>query len=541
MKYKIFIYLILVAVGVSCTDLDVFPEDKTISEVLLTETDNYTGFMARLYAGLAVTGQDGPAGDADIKGLDEGFSNYFRQYWQFQEITTDEAVIGWGDDGLPDLHEHSWGSSNQFARAIYFRIFFQVSITNEFLRESTSDLLTSRGIPEADFDLINQYRAEARFLRALSYWHGLDLFANIPFYTEEAAFGASPPPQATAQEIFDFVESELTAIESSMGDPGSVPYGRADKAALWTLQAKLYLNAITYVGQNRYSDCVAACNKIISSGTYSLHPNYRDLFKADNHSSPEIIFPIRFDGLSTQTWGGMTYLVHAPVGGMMQDDLFDDSGEPYPEGEIEAATLYGIGGGWGGLRTTSALVDRFPDVTGEIDSRAIFYTNGQSKEINDISNFNDGYAVPKYVNVTSDGQIGSDLTHIDTDFPLFRLADVYLMYAEAVLRGGSGGDLNTALGYVNELRERAYGNALGNIALSNLTEGFILEERSRELYWEGHRRTDLIRYGQFAENGVWPWKGGVKEGVTTDAKYNLLPIPAEEILGNPNLQQNPGY
>ena len=538
MKNKICIFILILFVGVSCTDLDVFPEDQTVAEVLLTDTKNYTGFAARLYAGLAVTGQDGPAGNADIKGLDEGFSNYLRQYWQFQEITTDEAVIGWGDAGLPDLHAHSWSSSNQFARAMYFRIFFQVSLCNEFLKESTPELLAARGIPEADFDLINQYRAEARFLRALSYWHGLDLFGNIPFYTEEATIGAAPPSQVSSQEIFNFIESELNDIESSLGDPKSIPYGRADKAALWVLQAKLYLNAETYVGQDRYSDCITACNKIINSQAYELHSNYRELFMADNDRLSEIIFAVRFDGLSTQTWGGMTYMVHAPIGGSMQDNVNDQTGEEFPD---EAATLYGVGGGWGGLRTTSALVDRFPDVNGTLDSRAIFYTHNQSKEIDDIGNFNDGFAVPKYVNVTSEGLQGSDLTHIDTDFPMFRLADVYLMYAEAVLRGGAGGDAGTALGYINELRERAYGNSTGNIASSDMTLDFLLDERSRELYWEGHRRSDLIRYSQFTENGVWPWKGGVKAGTTTEKYRDLLPIPAEEILANPNLQQNPGY
>ena len=116
------------------------------------------------------------------------------------------------------------------------------------------------------------------------------------------------------------------------------------------------------------------------------------------------------------------------------------------------------------------------------------------------------------------------------------------MYAEAILRGGTGGDLNTALGYINDLRYRAYGDNSGQISASQLTLDFILEERARELYWEGHRRTDLIRFKRFSEtNYTWPWKGGVIGGRSTNSNYNLFPIPSSDLGANPNLKQNPGY
>ena len=170
----------------------------------------------------------------------------------------------------------------------------------------------------------------------------------------------------------------------------------------------------------------------------------------------------------------------------------------------------------------------------------MFFTEGQNKEIEDISSFNDGYAITKFRNVTSDGAPGSDLTFPDTDFPMFRLGDVYLMYAEAVLRGGTGGDLGTAVGYVNTLRERAYGDNSGNIADIDLQ--FIIDERARELYWEGHRRTDLIRYEMFTTSAyLWPWKGKAAEGTATDDRYKLFPIPSSDITANPNLVQNQGY
>jgi len=176
------------------------------------------------------------------------------------------------------------------------------------------------------------------------------------------------------------------------------------------------------------------------------------------------------------------------------------------------------------------------------DGRALFWTDGQSLDIKDVGTFTDGYAITKWKNLTTAGEFGSDSTFCDVDFPMFRLADVYLMYAEAVLRGGTGGDQGTALTYVNDLRTRAYGDAGGNITQSDLNLQFILDERGRELYWECVRRTDLIRYGKFSTSDyVWAWKGNVADGISTASFYDLFPIPSSDVSANPNLVQNPGY
>jgi hypothetical protein len=533
-KFKsTFLILFGMAVLWSCeSDLELTPEDnRETAASAFEDPAAYKQFLAKLYAGFAISGQDGPAGDADLSGLDEGFSQYMRLYWMVQELTTDEAVIGWNDGTIKDLHNQNWTSGNEFIRTMYSRIMYQIAQSNEFLRQTETSVVEGRGVDAATQADIQVYRAEARFLRALSYWHALDLYGNPPFVTEQDPVGAFLPEQTNSAELFTYIENELLAIESELAAAGTNEYGRADQAAAWMLLAKLYQNSEKYTGSDRSSDVITYTEKVINSG-FTLVDDYQKLFLADNNmngAQSEIIFPITFDGINTQAYGGMTFIIHAAVGGSMDPDNF------------------GINGGWAGLRTTSALINDFlenedDDIETVADERAIFYTDGQSKEISNISNFTDGYAVAKYKNVDVNGNAGSDPTgdFPDTDFPMFRLADAYLMYAEAVVRGG-GGSESTAVDYINELRERAFNNDSNNISTSDLTLNFLLEERARELYWEAHRRTDLIRFGQFSDGGVWPFKGGVPQGTTTESFRDLMPIPASDLGVNTNLTQNPGY
>ena len=516
-KIKSLAVIIATLIFSSCVNnLELTPKDPNIvtSLTVYNSTAAYKEGLAKLYATLAVSGQQVPSGKADIAGIDEGFGNYLRQFWNVQELTTDEAVMAWNDATIKDLHWHTWAQNDVFIAAIYSRIMYTVSLCNEYIRATAGN---------SDGD-IKKYNAEARFLRALAYYHALDLFGNPPFVIETDLPGAFFPQQTTRAKLFTYVESELKAIETELGAP-RFEYARADQAAAWTLLAKLYLNAKVYTGTEKNADCVTYSKKVIAS-SYALSPKYANNFVADNNLSTEIILPITSDGLSTQTYGGMTYLIHAAIGGSMP------------------AATFGVGGGWGGIRTTKALVNLFTDNTGATDKRAIFWSDGQKFEISDIGQFTDGWAVTKFKNVTSTGAAAPHAhpDFVDTDYPLFRLADVYLMYAEAVLRGGTGGDAATALGYVNALRARAYGNATGNITAGQMTLDFILDERGRELYWEGVRRTDLIRYGKFTGGTyLWPWKGKVQNGAATDATRDLFPIPSNDMGANPNLKQNPGY
>lgn len=523
---KIFIAAAAILLFESCTkDLDRKPFYSATSATVYNDFSNYKLILAKIYAGLAVSGQQGPAGKPDISGLDEGFSNYLRQYWTAQETSTDEAIMAWNDGDLPDYHKMTWSTSNTWVTAMYNRIYYEVSICNEFIRETSDEKLGARGIKGANLDEAKRFRAEARFMRALSYAHAIDMFGSVPFVTEKDAVGSFLPKQIARKDLFNYVETELLSVEGELADAKKNEYGRVDKACVWTLLARLYLNAEVYIGEKKYSEVFPWCNKIIAAG-YSLEPDYRNLFNTGNNESTEVIFPICYDGLRTKTWGGMTFLIHAAVGGSMNPANF------------------GINGGWYGVRTTKSFVNLFPDVSGNTDKRALFYTSGQNIEINDQFIFTDGYAIQKFRNVSATGVAGTDPTgnYPDTDFPLFRLADVYLMYAEAVLRGGTGGSATDALLYVNKLRERAYGNSSGDIDAHDLTLDFILNERGRELFWEGYRRTDLIRFGKFTgSNYLWPWKGGIKEGRAVEDYRVVYPIPSSDIIANPGLVQNKGY
>ena len=621
--FKSLLYILGLSIVVSChDDLNQSPidPDSFTEENVFASVTEAKGALAKLYASLALTGQNGPAGSPDIADIDEGFSQFSRMLFNLNEITTDHAVVGWGDPGLPDLHGMYWSSSNDFTEAMYYRLAQAVSFSNSFIKNAS----------ELSGDEVSVFIAEARFLRAYAYYNLLDLYGNVPLTTE---ISTELPTQSNRTELFNFIESELIDIESIL--LSSNEYGRVDNIAAHALLSRLYLNAESWTGQDRYADCITYSQNVINSG-YTLNMNdangngtaYDELFMADNDvngAQNEFIFALNFDGMQSQTYGGTTFLVHAAIGGTMNPGNF------------------GVNGGWGGLRTTKNLVNQFavdldalnsslgsqsdwglvgsatpngwngPDVemyqtgpqefsiytelgSGELkfrfnedwgnnfgdndndgtlesggsnipisagtyfividldsstytispftsDKRGMFYSDGQNLEIESIPPFEDGYAVTKWTNVDSNGNQGSDSSgnFVDTDIPLIRLAEIYLNYAEATLRGG-GGDVNTAVSLINQIRERGFGGSSGTISSGDLTLDFILDERSRELYWEGLRRTDLIRYNRFTSSSyLWPFKGNEATGVGVDEYRTLFPLPANVVAINSNLTQNEGY
>ncbi len=511
--------LVSVSLASCSKKLDLLPTNDVTAAQVYSTPAGYLQAFAKVYGSYALTGNTGPAGNGDVQGIDEGTSDFVRLYWNAQELTTDEAVCAWGDPGVPDLHNMNWSSTNPILTGLYYRSYYQITLCNDFINQSSDANLASRGITGASADSIRTYRAEARFLRAFQYSVVMDLFGDVPFVTEKDALGSVLPPQIKRASLFNYITGELKAIEPSLVPAGKNAYGRADQGAEWALLARLYLNAQVYTGTAKFDSAITYSSKVIGAG-YSLIPDYTNLMLADNNlNTSEFILTVNYDGVKTQGYGGTTFLTHSPVGGSM------------------TAKNYGIGGGWSGNRVTSGLIKLFPDPNGNGDKRAEFYTPGQSLDINSITSFTDGYAVTKYRNITHAGALGQSLDFSDIDFPLFRLAEMYLIYAEATLNGGAGGTQTQALQYVNMLRQRAGAATLSSISLQD-----ILDERGRELYWEGFRRTDLIRYNQFVEGSyLWPWKGGVQTGTSVAAYRKLFPIPSADISSNTNLVQNPGY
>lgn len=508
--YRISILALSITLGSCFGDLELEPIDQDVvsSANVYNSPQAYKQGLAKLYASFILTGQQGPAGNPDVGGVDEGFSCFIRSLWNMEELTTDEAVWTYPNDAngtIFNLHFHSWLPSDGIPTAMYARIANVVVIANEYIRATAGS---------TDPDLI-KYNSEARFLRAMSYYYGLNLFGRLPFVTEADRPGAFLPRQADREELFAYVEAELKAIYDTMGE-SKFEYGRADKGTCAMLLAKLYLNAEVFIGTPKYTEAITELNKVLA-GPYALAPNYLNNFLADNDTSPEIIFSFNSDGESSQSYNATWIMIKGSAGN----------------------------GGFSGVRTTKAMVNLF----GPNDTRDHFLTTGQSLEINQLSTSTDGYGVFKFRNVTSTGTVPEDdnTGFIDTDFPMFRLADAYLMYAESVLRGGTGGDIATAVGYVNQLRNRPgdiaeFGAPIGNISAGTLTLDFILDERGRELHWEGHRRTDLIRFGKFTGDAyLWPWKGNVKEGTSTEARRRLFPVPAVDLSTNPNLEQHDEY
>jgi hypothetical protein len=396
---------------------------------------------------------------------------------------------------------------------------FDVTLCNYFIEQTEG----------ATDDKTVKQRAEARFIRALNFYYLIDLFGNVPF-TEVVTIEL--PEQISRAKLFAYIETELKAIENDLFEPRQAPFGRADKVAAWFLLSRLYLNAEVYTGTARWADAASYAKKVMDSN-YQLCSNYKWLFMADNDENAdamrEIILPIRQDGIDIRSWGGSQYLIAST--------------------HTDGMTSWGSSEGWGGVRARKALADKFfPNENAPLngvetnmvsvagDDRALFFAGGdRTVEISSVATFKEGLSVAKWSNNRSDGKIPHDPMYIDTDIPLFRLAEAYLTYAEATLR--SGGSTPDALNAVNELRRRAHASELATISTD-----MILNEKAREMYFEGQRRTDLIRYGYFTSNKyLWDWKGGQASGTSVSSFYNLYPIPVSDIIVNNNLTQNPGY
>jgi hypothetical protein len=496
----------------SCSDeLDTTPKVELSLENLLAKDPNaIEGLLSKMYGTFALSGSKG-AGSQDIAGPDPGETAFLRSIINLQEFTADGMKNRWGDDGLDQLTTSSrWNPNNKFFRYLYDRVYYIVpQSTNIIIALGTVD------VPNKE-----QIIGELRFIRALSYYYMIDCFGKGVIVNETNYGSTAPLPEATRTELFNYVESELLSIEETL--PLTTGYGRANKSVVRMLLAKLYLNAEVYTGTAHYDDALKYVKKVIEEGNYTLATSFVSQFSGDNNTSTEVIFPLIADAVSRQSYGNTPYLVNGS-----------------PSTETMNNHDFGTSDAWTGHRATKAWYSLYGDITASPDDRAhLFWTTGHNYEMADYKVWADGYPSVKFRNTNFLGASVST-PFSSTDFPLFRLADAYLMYAECVERGATGGSDATALEYVNNVRNRSHAGA---ITSADLTLDFLLDERARELNLEGHRRTDLIRFNKFTGSSyLWPWKGNSVNGASIPDTYRLFPIPQTALQANPNLTQNPGY
>ena len=495
--------------------------------------------LARLYFQFATNDL------TDLQSMDGGASEIVRAFWSVQETTTDAAKCAWGNDAwVRALNTNTWSDAqNDAVYAVYVRALQGISYVNEYLRQTEPGRLSARGVNAALAAKISTFRTEARFIRVYLYWMLLDTFGSVPFITEASPIGGAYfPLQATRIFIFNYCVNELQELMAD-GSPMMEPralYPRADKGAAAGLLARLYLNAEVYTGSPMWGEAKAMCESIFDMG-YELCPDYPALFRGDNgqnsQASAELIWAIDYSDANTESYGGTTYLLAAALAAT---DITDQS---RPNGQRN---------GWAGLRVPYEYVNKYfgvveaDYVTGEyqvLDKRGeAFYIKGRSESMEgELYNFMNGWSCLKYNNIPY-GQTDQSFlptsavrNFADVDFPMIRLGEIYLIYAEACMNLQQP---SLALPYLQALSERA-----GVTPPIEITADFLVAERARELMWEAHRRTDLIRFGLFNSDAyLWPYKGGDGfEGKAFPAYRCLFAIPPTELAANPYLRQNPGY
>jgi hypothetical protein len=547
-RYTHFLFTAALMLGIalgtaSCiNDLNI----KSIDPSSTPDFDQWSLFVKN-YSMLGLTGQKGPAGTPDLDGQDEGESGFWRAVFNCNELMTDECAWAWlNDNDIPALVFINWNSSSPRVRWLYVRLGFNVTQMNYFLDKT---------VGLSDPESLRQ-RAETRFLRALHYAYFLDFFGKAPF-----ADSFDPqvlPVEKGGKELYDWIQTELAECETDMYEARQAPYGRADKVANWLLRARLYLNAGVYTGTPDWTNAEKYASMVIGS-SYILSPSYEQLFMADNdqnaNAMQEIILPIRQDGMKTRNYGGSTYMINAT--------------------RIAGMPRMGTTNGWSCIFARQSLINKFfsdltkvpmpPKGASQVsgtdeaidaadaaygtrtvdmiaaakDDRAMFYSGvggGIRKLTSDaITDFKDGLSIVKWQNFRSDGGAASAPDWADVDIPLFRLAEAYLVRAEANYRLGRE---DVATSDINTLRRRAHATEFQ----TNVSEQNIIDEWGREFYLEGRRRSDLIRFGLFTGNKyLWPFKGNVAGGTAVPSFYNRFPIPESDLNNNPNMSQNPGY
>jgi hypothetical protein len=507
MKYiKLFFFLFITLVTFSCTKLD----ERFRSEL---EQSNAASVPASQLLISAYNSIGGPYQTGDV--------------WHIGQHTTDETIAptrgpDWDDNGQwRALHAHTWNADQgQIGGAFNGLLGAQFSASNVL-----------------QFNPSAQQKAEARFIRALSMFSVLDGWNQVPFREDLTNYKVLPKT-LVGTEAADFITSELNDIINDLPDTG--PAYVANKDAAKVLLMKLHLNKGVFANRaaptfdaGDMNQVITLADQIIGSGKYTLADIFFDNFAPDNDvKSKENIFTF--------------YNQNGDRGSNVQGATFQVS-------------HYNMNpGGWNGFATLSDFYDKFETT----DQRKGMYYAYSAGLPNPGKRQNVGFLVGQQYDLTTDAPLKDrkgnplsftrevnlretgdnlevtgirvikypyDYPHLnaqnDNDWALFRYADVLLMKAEALMRTGKEAE---ALVIANLIRAKRLATPLAGLSLDQL-----LDERGREMYWEGWRRQDLIRFGKF----LVPWQ----EKPTDDPRNLLFPIPSNQLAVNPNLQQNPGY
>ncbi len=566
---------VLLAAGISSCTNDL---NKGNIDPNAFSTADPVALYSKCYAGLIMEGNDGKA---DFTIQDPGKSTLVRNIFYFNSVASDETICWWSDGGITDIGYNQCTASTPTLQYLYYRLMSNISFCNQYLKECS------------DYDAA--MTAEVRFIRAYQYFLMLDFFGDPSFST---GVSADAPKQAHTMNpayvegqnysgaellslgreyLFGWVENELLTAEAGMLDASpktdSDPnYGRADKAAAWLILSRLYLNAGTYLNDNGqdnpyWAKALEYAEKVINSGyalfddsrisavaTNNGYQPYDLLFMGDNGSngsSCEAVLPLLQDGQETNGWGGTLFFIAA---------MWDNAMKTVTN--LDAATT---GATWAGMRIrpqflklfttnpqsflnkTSAQIRSMLVANGERDDRALFWgmenVNDQGVvkprtfDLGDNSGFHQGITSPKFNNNYSTGADHHDAYFVDGDFFLLRAAEAYLNAAEAEahLNGVASPKVKT---YMDAVRSRAHA-----VNKSVYTMEDILDERGREFYLEGMRRTDLIRFNLYGGQATYTWEymNGAENGARFDKTRNRFPLPSSEVLANSNLVQIVGY
>lgn len=505
---KRFIYillLILTAASPACTKLD----EPLFSQL---NNENFLKTDAEIVAALG----------AAYSGLREFQS--FGNMWTIYCTTDEVAIVGrtggdWAGDGQDQqMTDHKWIANNRFFSGTWLSFYGQINTCNRLIYQ----------LEQLDPAKYVNYIAEVKTVRALWYYWLIDKWGNVPIVDKFDVAKDYLPKTNTRQEVYNFIEKELTDNLSYLSkEKNNLTYGRA---TYWTAQAilaKLYLNAAVYTGTPQWQKAIDATNEIINSGKFSLTPTYSENFKAQNQNSTEAIFAIPFDAIYTQwTWFLPLISLHPshvqtfeltqqPWNGLsVQTDFFN----LFEEDDIRKKDNFLWGPQFSA--TGEPIVDPGYETNPAIDGdpKVVLTTTFQSLY---NSARQAGARVKKWeIEKGSNGFLNSD-------FFVFRYADILLTKAEALWRLNAGS--TDALDLVNQFRTRASVSPFGALTAEN-----ILNERGRELFLEGWRQSDMVRFDKYNEPTIFkPW--------VSESFRRLYPIPKEQLDANPNLVQNEGY